>query len=101
MRLTRCEVQCSEQVKVLTPQLLRQWLRRSGAPPPSTYVDRPNQALSLLNYCMSDLIDDEPESVAQLAGLPLLPLANGTFTTFKLAPSGDAFQGLVPTSSAL
>lgn len=46
----------------------------------------------LLAQCMGDVLDDDAESVAQLSGLPLAPLADGRRGTLQLAsdtePSG-------------
>ena len=48
----------------------------------------------LLEACMEDILDEEPASVAQLAGLSLLALADGRCGTLRLAAdSGDAGAG--------
>ena len=48
-----------------------------------------------MRYCLSDVVDDDAESASALAGVPLVPLADGTCGAFELAsdekeePSGD------------
>ena len=42
----------------------------------------------LLEHCLGDVLDDDAESVAQLAGLPLLPLGDGSVGTIQLVPNG-------------
>jgi len=43
----------------------------------------------LLDYCLGDVLDDDPDSVLQLVGLPLLPLGDGSVGTMQAAaPSG-------------
>lgn len=39
----------------------------------------------LLEQCMGDVADGDPQSAAQLAGLPLAPLADGRRGTLCLA----------------
>ena len=39
--------------------------------------------MTLLRYCLSDVVDDDAESVAALDGVPLVPLADGTCGVFR------------------
>jgi hypothetical protein len=43
---------------------------------------------------MSDILDDDEDSVRQLAGLPLLPLADGTTATLRLAGAAGGVRTL-------
>jgi hypothetical protein len=45
-------------------------------------------AARLLRYCMSDIDDGDASSVAQLAGLPLVPLVDGTLGALRHLPDG-------------
>ena len=44
----------------------------------------------LLQQCLEDILDDDATSVAQLAGLPLAPLADGRRGTLQLASQAGA-----------
>ncbi|CAM0901691.1 unnamed protein product [Alopecurus aequalis] len=69
-------------VHVLNPHLLRNLLirRKRG------FRSR-EEALLALEYCLSDI--DEPSLSDKLHGLALLPLANGSFTTFNNRGEGE------------
>lgn len=43
----------------------------------------------LLEYCLADVLDDDAESVRQLAYLPLLPLGDGSVGTIRLDASAS------------
>ena len=51
-----------------------------------------SRVLTLLRYCLSDVADDDAESTAALADVPLVPLADGTCGAFERA-SEDVFGG--------
>jgi sacsin len=69
-------------VHLLNPQLLRNLLirRKRG------FKSR-EEAILVLEYCLSDIGD--PSFSDKLQGLPLLPLANGSFTTFNKRWEGE------------
>jgi hypothetical protein len=50
------------------------------------------QAASLLEFCLSDLDESDWSSTAQLAGLPLLPLASGRVAVAHAGRPGKAGQ---------
>ena len=43
----------------------------------------------LLEYCLGDVLDTDADSVAQLAGLPLLPLGDGSVGTIQHLRGGE------------
>ncbi|XP_062184286.1 uncharacterized protein LOC133888156 isoform X2 [Phragmites australis] len=69
-------------VHLLNPHLLRNLLirRKRG------FRSR-EEAILVLEYCLSDMGD--PSFSDKLQGLPLLPLANGSFTTFNKRGEGE------------
>lgn len=59
----------------------------------------------LLEYCLADVLDDDGESVRQLAYLPLLPLGDGSVGTIRLdasaSPAGTPSLPYITTVSPL
>ncbi|TVU16550.1 hypothetical protein EJB05_40121, partial [Eragrostis curvula] len=77
-----CFINAYPSVHLLNPQLLRSLLirRKRG------FRSR-EEAILVLEYCLSDIGD--PSFSDKLQGLPLLPLANGSFATFNKRWEGE------------
>ena len=76
--------------KRVSPAGVRQTLREKGE---DGIGDRPRErVLVLLRYVLSDIIDDEPASAAELDGVPLFPLADGS--TAVVRPGGVGARAL-------
>ncbi|KAL8224267.1 hypothetical protein R6Q57_019742 [Mikania cordata] len=76
---------CSAQLKVVTPDSVRIFLRKSEA------INSLSRSLKLvlLEYCLEDLTDDDV--VTNAYDLPLVPLANGEFGSFFGASKGVSY----------
>ncbi|GJW33592.1 sacsin isoform X1 [Tanacetum coccineum] len=75
----------SVQLKVVTPDSVRNFLRNSKA---INSISR-SFKLVLLEYCLEDLTDDDV--VTHAYDLPLVPLANGEFGSFSEASKGVSY----------
>ncbi|KAI3696119.1 hypothetical protein L1987_79128 [Smallanthus sonchifolius] len=75
----------SVQLKVVTPDTVRNFLRKSKA---IKSLSR-SLKLVLLEYCLEDLTDDDV--VTNAYDLPLVPLANGEFGSFFDASKGVSY----------
>jgi hypothetical protein len=56
----------SEAATLVCPHLVRQWLRSSMPHPVVHKPELRDEAKRLLDYCLEDIIDDDPDSVLQL-----------------------------------
>ena len=65
----------------VSPNSVRRLLRSSGED--DLAMRTRDRVLTLLRYCLSDIIDDEPTSAAALEGVPLVPLADGATGVFQ------------------
>ena len=70
----------SDAVRTLSPAAVRAMLRRTDIPHPA--LDSRKRALALLEYVLSDVNPADPMGAADLTGVPLVPLTNGTLGTF-------------------
>ena len=88
--LERMEEHAVRHPKRVSPAGVRQTLREKGE---DGIGDRPRErVLVLLRYVLSDIIDDEPASAAELDGVPLFPLADGS--TAVVRPGGVGAKAL-------
>ena len=88
--LERIEEHAVRNPKRVSPAGVRQTLREKGE---DGIGDRPRErVLVLLRYVLSDIIDDEPASAAELDGVPLFPLADGS--TAVVRPGGVGAKAL-------
>jgi len=67
---------------LLSPSMLRERARTADAlrilPTLSTRL-----AAALLDFASSDVMEDDPDSVCELFGLPVLPLLNGSLVAMR------------------
>ena len=82
-------------LRVLTPSLVRDVLRADKVPHPCLKLR--DAALAALEYCLSDILDDEADSVKSLIGVPLIPLANGDWQRFAHLSMQRSVVVYVPT----
>ena len=75
-------------LRLLTPGLVRDVLRADRVPHPCLKLRAP--ALAALDYCLSDILDDDKDSVAGLLGVPLIPLADREWARFATASAQRA-----------
>ena len=75
-------------LRLLTPGLVRDVLRADRVSHPCLKLRGP--ALAALDYCLSDILDDDKDSVASLLGVPLIPLADGEWVRFAPASAQRA-----------
>ena len=73
---------------LLCPHLVRQWLRTPMAHPVVSKPELRTEAARLLGYCMEDVVDDDPDSVLSLVGVPLLPMTSPLVPLAKIAIRG-------------
>jgi sacsin len=86
-------------LRFLAPTLVRELMRAPGEHP--SLGSRPH-VLALLDYCLSDTLDDDPASTRALAGVPLLPLAQGALARFAVrTPSAPLFNITTPLEAEL
>ncbi|KAJ0674652.1 putative transcription factor C2H2 family [Helianthus annuus] len=85
LRDTLLKFASSVQLKVVTPDSVRKFLRKSKA------INSLSRSLKLvlLEYCLEDLTDDDV--VTNANDLPLIPLANGEFGSFFDASKGVSY----------
>eukprot|EP00959_Pyramimonas_sp_CCMP1952_P207608 4342691-Pyramimonas_sp.AAC.2 len=48
------------------------------------------EAARLLSYCLEDIVDDDPDSVLMLVGVPLLPMLSDLAPLVKIAIRGKS-----------
>jgi len=70
----------SDAVRTRSPAAVRAMLRRTDIPHPA--LDSRKRVLALLEYVLSDVNPADPMGAADLTGVPLVPLTNGTLGTF-------------------
>jgi sacsin len=86
-------------LRFLSPALVRDLMRAPGEHP--SLASRAH-ALALLEYCLSDTLDDDADSTRALAGVPLLPLAQGALARFAArAPAAPLFHVTTPLEAEL
>ena len=59
-----------------------------------------HRVLTLLRYCLADVIDDDAQSIASLADVPLVPLADGTCGVFSVLKGKQDSSSLLYVPSA-
>lgn len=78
-------------VRVLSPEAARGFLRSRPAAAKGAAATRPlERTLVLLAFCLSDIVDCDADSCAQLAGVPLAPVAGGAVVPFARRGAGGA-----------
>ena len=74
-------------VRRLSPGAVRAILRRRDVPHPA--LDSRKRVLALLEYVLSDVNPADPMGAADLEGVPLVPLVDGTLGRFAFLGSTD------------
>lgn len=74
--------------ELLIPSTARDHIASSPDISGSLAANRP-RTMALLTYCLSDIDDSDEDSVKQLVGLPLVPLADGSLGTIEYNEPGS------------
>jgi hypothetical protein len=89
----------AQAVTLVSPQLVRRWWQHGGGGggtarkhplTQATDAEARAGAMRVLSYCLEDLVDDDADSVMQLMGVALMPLADPRTRYTSLCLAGDA-----------
>ena len=89
MRGVCCLLSQVKHPKLVSPDLVRRWFREGKGHPLLAEPSLRAEAVRVLEYCLEDIIDSDAQSVLQLIGVPLLPLASPTLPFASISLAGD------------